>query len=107
MALRFILVSLVTVTACGSGSDGGHISPISKEELAEFQSCQSDSDCTIAQNGCCDCANGGEDVAVSKDSLDEFLALFSCADILCTELGREPVCGSGSAKCTDGLCEYL
>lgn len=95
---------LLLIFGCSSSS-ADRSSPISKSELAVYQDCSIDSDCTISNNGCCDCANGGEDVAIAKTSEEEFKLNFSCENVACTMLGRDPPCGSGKAICVSGKCE--
>lgn len=76
-------------------------------ELGKYQYCGQDSDCVLANNGCCDCANGGEDVAVNKLRLEEFRARFNCMDVVCTMLATEPPCGSGVVACIEHRCRYV
>ena len=57
-------------------------------------------------NGCCDCVNGGRDLAVSRVLLEEFRGHFVCSG-RCTMKAALPPCGSGSVECDQGLCVYL
>ena len=81
--------------------------PLSDAELSRYQYCKSDSDCVKANNGCCDCANGGFDVAVSRERLDELKARFSCEKTLCTMLAKVPPCGTGYVSCVSGKCKFF
>ena len=105
--IQISIALTVLLVACGSGGNGNAIDPLSSDKLSEFQSCAVDSDCVVAQNGCCDCANGGQDVAVNKDELDDFQSSFNCAAVLCTALGAIPPCGSGTTKCDLGKCTFI
>ncbi|MCC6220765.1 MAG: hypothetical protein IT291_05950 [Deltaproteobacteria bacterium] len=87
--------------------DGKTAEPLSQFELGRYQSCGEDADCVKAVNGCCDCANGGQDVAVNKDRYDDFRARFDCVEVMCTELGGVPACGSGVVSCVSHKCRYV
>ncbi len=76
-------------------------------EVGKYQYCGTDADCVKANNGCCDCANGGADVAVNKDRYKEFRDRFNCIDIMCTEMAAVPPCGSGVVSCLDHKCHYV
>ena len=86
-------------------SQAENINPLPTEAVKEYQVCAEDSDCVVAQNGCCDCANGGEDVAINKNKKVNFLAQFSCEAIMCTQLARIPGCGKEEVECAQGLCK--
>lgn len=75
-------------------------------DLAQYQYCGQDSDCVIVQNGCCDCANGGEDAAISSRHIKTFKARLDCLDTACTERAAIPACGSGTVSCISGKCRY-
>ncbi len=81
--------------------------PISGFELGKYQYCGEDRDCVPAVNGCCDCANGGEDVAVNRERLEAFRSRFECLNVSCSEKSREPVCGSGLVSCLNHKCKYF
>jgi len=81
--------------------------PLPRFELRQFRYCGSDSDCIKANNGCCDCANGGQDVAINKQRLSEFRGKFDCMDVTCTEVKTTPPCASGVVSCVNHLCEYV
>jgi len=67
-----------------------------------YRACAADTDCVLAQNGCCDCANGGEDIAIHRDKLKAFTARFDCHG--CTEVAGD--CGQGKVTCENKLCMY-
>lgn len=87
-------------------AQAGEKTPLPAEKLGEFQQCSRDADCVYAQNGCCDCANGGQETAVNKKRLDDFTKLFDCARVGCTQKGSVPPCGSGVVACVSGACTY-
>ncbi|HEX7477416.1 MAG TPA: hypothetical protein VF331_06395 [Polyangiales bacterium] len=64
---------------------------------------KADAQCTYEVNGCCDCANGGQEIAVAHDQVDAFRARFACTGG-CTQRYRE--CGTGKVACERGLCVY-
>jgi len=80
---------------------------LSEYELGKYQYCGKDSDCAIATNGCCDCANGSPDVSVNKERLEDFRSRFSCSNIRCGSKDAYPTCGSGLVSCISHKCEYL
>ena len=81
--------------------------PINDVDLKRYQYCGSDTDCTKANNGCCDCANGGADVSVSKERLGEFNLRFECEKVACTKMAAVPECGSGVVSCVNHQCRYF
>jgi hypothetical protein len=77
--------------------------PMPEQLTLEYRTCETDADCGLALNGCCDCANGGHDIAVSRTKLVAFNARFQCGSG-CTERGGQ--CGDGTIACKDKLCTY-
>jgi len=76
-------------------------------QLLDFQYCESDSECVYAQNGCCDCANGGSEAAVSEQRLEEFKKQFRCQGVACSMRLAVPPCGSGVVSCVSNRCHYF
>ncbi len=74
-------------------------------ETLKYRTCTTDSDCIYINNGCCDCANGGEDLAINKNQQEEFLNEFDCKGVICTEVYRE--CGTDEIQCINNICEYF
>ena len=81
--------------------------PLSADDLQKYQVCQTDADCVYANNGCCDCANGGQAIAVNKALLDKFQQLFDCDLVACTLMAAVPPCDAGLASCQDQVCVYV
>jgi hypothetical protein len=96
------------LACCSSGgcSPAPANEPLPLSELKAYRACQTDEQCVWVQNGCCDCANDGEDIAVARDKQAAFRALFSCKGVGCTEVAREPPCGTGTVACERGLCVF-
>jgi hypothetical protein len=74
--------------------------PFTAVELKQYQKCEDTSNCIRVTNGCCDCANGGDTTAVSREFDKKFEKLFSCEKTMCTQMAgdcnfREPVCVKG------------
>jgi len=80
--------------------------PVTSDILQSFQQCKSDKDCMFANNGCCDCANGGQEVSIRRDLLGAFNDLFLCNNVICTGKGREPPCGTGENRCEKNQCVF-
>lgn len=81
--------------------------PLSEFELGRYQYCGADKDCMVVNNGCCDCANGGKDVAINKERLQAFKSRFDCIQVVCTQLAAEQLCGSGLLSCINHKCKYF
>ena len=90
----------------GLTSSGLATAPISEEDLYRFRYCGSDSDCIAVVNGCCDCANGGQEVAIAKSSLGEFKALFDCNQVSCGQRYPTPECRQGYVSCLKNRCTF-
>ena len=107
-----ISVSFLTFLSCGAGSGSGGLAlkdggPLPDSETLKYRNCTSDLDCIYAQNGCCDCANGGADIAINLNKLTEFRESLNCGSgVACSMVGAVPPCGSGTVSCKSGLCEY-
>ena len=108
-----LLVPAFLTFGCSAGgvpSSSGtvNVGKLEREETLQYRTCTQDTDCIYAQNGCCDCANGGESIAIKITKLIEFEALFACENIVCTELSAVPACDQqGTAKCESGICEFV
>jgi hypothetical protein len=89
------------------GQGGANTNPLLDFELAKYQYCGNDTDCVIAINGCCDCVNGGIEVAVNKSRLEAFRSRFDCVHVVCGLEPADPVCGSGVVSCVSHRCQYL
>lgn len=64
--------------------------------------CENDADCTTEIDGCCDCANGGKQKAVS--ATHQAAAPHAPCDSLCTMMiSTDPSCGRHPA-CVGGSC---
>jgi hypothetical protein len=104
--LRFTFPILLIVIFL-LGCQGKTQYPISIAQLEGFTDCEKDTDCIFVNNGCCDCANGGIEVAINAALLPDFQNLFDCSDVLCTEMARTPACGSGTVTCGENnKCKY-
>lgn len=107
--LKFILsLCVLCVIGCQlTPNVAKHKLPAPLSKLEPFRKCQIDSDCVFANNGCCDCANGGQEVAINRSKINEFRALFDCEGVACTEVARIPPCGTGTVSCNQGLCVFV
>lgn len=104
----FLVLTSFALIQCKDNSTADSIDgPVGPDKLKSFQTCTQDSDCVYAQNGCCDCANGGEDIAINKAYLQEFQDSFHCDGVPCTLKGAVPACGSGQVLCSTGRCIYM
>lgn len=85
----------------------GNTKAIDDFELAKYQYCGNDSDCTVAVNGCCDCVNGGIEVAVNKERVEAFHERFDCLHVECTQNVANPPCANGVVSCINHRCQYF
>jgi hypothetical protein len=60
-----------------------------ERELAPFQACARDEDCTWTINGCCDCVNGGIEIGVGRAQEAAFKARLACGtkNVVCRMMG--------------------
>lgn len=99
-------LALIFVVACGSGSNDTELDgeyPPSLPLDAEYTLCDVDGDCRLIELGCCDACNGGMQVEVNADSVDEVKARFSeqCrGGVDCSLMA----CSLGDPVCIDGTC---
>jgi hypothetical protein len=100
----FVLVACASTSSMPEPEDKGptYSRPMDEPLTREYRACATDTDCVLAQNGCCDCANGGEDIAIHRDQVAAFKARFDCHG--CTEIGGD--CGQGAITCENKLCTY-
>ena len=115
ISLQSLLLAVI-MAACSSGlpkeqptvpspGTASPSTPMAQADTQGYRACTQDDECVYVTNGCCDCANGGEDLAIRKDRMDAFRATFTCNQG-CTEVGAIPACGSGSVHCVQGACTY-
>ncbi len=121
MALRIYYILIFTLVlspvSCLNKSDNAMVNaetddkelydkPIDSDRLLSYQSgCSNANDCTYANNGACDCANGGIETAVMKAKYEEFVGLFK-KNVACTERAKVPPCGTGTTSCIDSRCNF-
>ena len=101
--------AVVILIAClaplaGASCNRGHQGPMPEAETRTYRACTSDADCVYTHNGCCDCVNGGQDLAVNRAQHDAFRAKFACAAVGCTEMAGD--CGQGRVSCEQNVCTY-
>lgn len=114
-AIACILLSASALGACGpSDSPAARVhasgSPLRKpmpaSELDAYRGCERDDDCVWVTNGCCDCANGGVEIAIAGAQKTAFQSRFDCGNLPCTSRGRETECGTGRVACENALCVF-
>lgn len=102
------IVMLMSLSSLGFAEEKSRPSGkemLPKADLRKFQACDHDSDCVRATNGCCDCANGGEMIAVHRKHEKAVRDLFPCKGVLCTEKAGE--CMHWLPVCAKGLCDVV
>jgi hypothetical protein len=103
-ALALVLATLGALGCRGEQVRRGD--PLPASELMPYQRCEVDQDCMWATNGCCDCANGGTEVAIARAQEAAFRARFDCENLPCTTMGRRPPCGTGKVACESERCVF-
>lgn len=104
--LLFGLTTVWLTTVLPFDATAGSVEPLPESEYSTYQNCGNDADCVVVQNGCCDCANGGKDIAINRLHLEKFKSLFSCEQVMCTLMAAVPPCGSGVVSCVSKKCKY-
>jgi len=80
--------------------------PLPDDVLNQYQHCDTDDDCIYVNNGCCDCANGGFESCIRREFLGHYYNHFSCSNVICTGIGRDPPCGTGTPRCRNNKCFF-
>jgi hypothetical protein len=93
LAVLFILVS-----PCAFAT-----APLAGSDLAKYQDCKTDDDCVYAQNGSCDCNNGGMGVAINRTLINDFKKNFEAAT--CGTI-QGASCTNGLPRCEQNKCLY-
>jgi len=76
-------------------------------EIPDWQACFSDSDCIVADGGCCDCYHGGTAIAINKDLKQKWeeKLLKECKGIECLDvISDDPSCFK-KPECVNGVCQ--
>ena len=84
------------------------VGALPEREIAPFQACARDEDCTWTTNGCCDCANGGIEIGIARGQELAFKERLACAtkNIPCHMMANDRVCGTGQIKCERSRCIF-
>ena len=83
------------------------IKPLTDDQLHKYQYCGKDNDCVVANNGCCDCANGSPVVSINRDRVKDFRKRFSCNNISCGKEYAGTACDTGYVACVSHKCRYV
>ena len=99
-------LSLLCLASCAHVSPGER--PLPAEYFRAYQACDHDTDCVRANNGCCDCANGGELISVHRKHEKDVRDLFHCPHVMCTQMAGDcsfqvPYCKKAKGA-QSGLC---
>jgi hypothetical protein len=109
-----LVAASMLVVACSrdrpSRAEGAvqRVGALPERDLAPFQACARDEDCTWTTNGCCDCGNGGVEIGVARSREAAFKASLACAtkNVPCTMMMIEPPCGTGEVRCESSRCVF-
>jgi hypothetical protein len=84
------------------------VGAVPEPELAPFQACTRDEDCTWTTNGCCDCVNGGIEIGVARGQEAAFKERLACTtkNVVCRMMGSDRPCGTGEIKCESSRCVF-
>ena len=112
--MRALMATILLASGCGPSTSPAVPrpapeplrNPMPAAELDTYRACERDDDCMWITNGCCDCANGGVEVAIARARKATFESRFACGGTPCTSRGREIDCGAGSVACESNLCVF-
>jgi hypothetical protein len=99
--MRFAhLLGIIFFAGCSHDPAIVPTAPLPMLEVVQYQACDDSSECIRVDNGCCDCANGGQTIAINRKFESEFRAKFDCDRVVCTQRAGscqflDPVCQSG------------
>lgn len=81
---------------------------VPERDLAAFQRRARDEDRTWATNGCCDCANGGNEIGIARNQDAAFKKRLArgTKNRPCTMMAIELACGTGEIKCEASRCVF-
>jgi len=82
----------------GCDSNEVDVTLLTQEQLAKYQACTTDLDCTAAIGACCGCPY----IGVNKQYADQIT--INCPDGLGCAISE---CEGGEAVCVDNICKYL
>ncbi len=95
------LILLLTFTS-PSLAEGRRSAPLPASKYKKHQFCRHTADCVRVDNGCCDCANGGDTIAIHRKFEAKFRAQFKCDGIACPQKAGD--CGFREPECKDNVC---
>jgi hypothetical protein len=104
MRLAIAPLLALALAACKPAPATKHSERMPEPETLTYRACNTADDCVYIQNGCCDCVNGGQDIAVAKAHKDAFEAQFECSSRHCTEAAGK--CGRGEVTCEEHVCRF-
>ena len=90
-------------TSCAAPNTRDHTSPLPEGQLRQYQACYHASECVRVDNGCCDCANGGDTIAINRKFEKVFRENFDCRRIICPQ--RPGDCNFSEPACENGYCK--
>ena len=88
-------------------SDKKNLHALSDQKLLEYQYCGKDSDCMEVINGCCQCLQGDEYVAIAKNRYLDFKKNFVCENVSCPKEDTYKNCEEGLVSCINHRCTYF
>ena len=108
--MRILLVScfLVFLISCQHAvSNIPGIVALPKWISPSEQQCVLDSDCVLTKADCCGCNQGGKQLGVNKEHINQIRAksASACAETLCVQvISKDASCKAREAKCEAGVC---
>lgn len=75
----------------------------------DIYNCNRDIDCVSFQAGCCNCRNGGTNIALNRKYLDYWVEELSreCREVVCTAVISDDWTCLAAPKCIDSNCQLV
>ena len=103
--MKYLIYFILLWLSISCSSEGLKTS-MPEAETLKYRTCTTDSDCIYINNGCCDCANGGEELSININQQEEFQDEFDCNDVSCTEIATQQ-CPDLEVQCVNTICEIV
>ena len=101
IALIFIVILTIFVAILNK--------PIKTVNPDDVYNCTRDADCVSFQSDCCNCRNGGANIALNRKYLDYWVKELSlkCQETLCTAVISDDWTCLSEPKCVDNKCQLV
>ena len=83
--------------------------PIKTVNPDDIYNCTREADCVSFQSGCCNCRNGGTNIALNRRYLDYWVKELSlkCQEMVCATVISDDWTCLAEPKCVDNKCQLI